>query len=89
MNPFKNLKLDPEEQEIIEAVDNDRVKQVKDVEQEIKRFQEIAKYTQEKTNNINLRLPQKTILKLKAKASAEGIPYQTLMSSVLHKYANQ
>jgi len=53
-----------------------------------KLLQKYADNTLEKTKNINLRLPQKTILKLKAKAVAEGIPYQTLASSVLHKFAN-
>jgi len=45
-----------------------------------------ARFTLNKTRNINLRLTEKTLLKLKAKAIEEGIPYQTLASSILHKY---
>lgn len=89
MNPFKDLKLDKEEQEITEAVEKGRVRVVDNLSQETKRFQRVAKYTLAKTRNINLRLSERTVLKLKAKAIEEGIPYQTLASSVLHKFANQ
>lgn len=51
-------------------------------------LQEAARNTLNKTKNINLRLSEKVVVKLKAKAAKEGIPYQTLASSVLHKFAN-
>ncbi|HBC73110.1 MAG: hypothetical protein UX91_C0007G0024 [Candidatus Amesbacteria bacterium GW2011_GWB1_47_19] len=88
-NPFKNLKLDTEEREINEAIESGRIKRIKNFEQERKRYQKIAKYTLEKIRNINIRLTGRDLQKLKEKATTEGIPYQTLVSSVLHKYANQ
>jgi len=53
---------------------------------EKRRIQAIAKATLDKTRNINIRLSERDVLKLKAKAIEEGMPYQTLVSSVLHKY---
>jgi len=41
-----------------------------------------------KTKNINIRLSHKDLLKLKSRAVASGIPYQTLVASVLHRFAN-
>ncbi len=88
-NPFKNLKLDPEEQEINDAIESGKVKLKLLSGRERKRLQVIAKYTLEKTKNINIRLSQHDLLRLKAKAIEEGIPYQTLAASLLHKYASQ
>ena len=39
-----------------------------------------------KDRRINLRMSSKDIIALQTKALEEGIPYQTLMSSVLHKF---
>lgn len=86
-NPFKNLKLDPEEQALNDAIERDEFQVVPMTKREKKRIQTIAKATFEKTRNINLRLSERDIFRLKAKAMEEGIPYQTLASSLLHKYA--
>ena len=45
MNPFKNLKLDQEEQEITEAIEKDQVEPIDNLDAQIKRFRRIAKYT--------------------------------------------
>ncbi len=39
-----------------------------------------------KTKNINIRISEDDLTRLKRKAEEEGMPYQTLISSVLHKY---
>ncbi len=41
-----------------------------------------------KTRNINIRINEHDLAKLKKKAETEGIPYQTLISSVLHKFVS-
>lgn len=88
-DPFKNLVLDKYEQEIEDALDTDKIVSVPNLEEEKERFALIAKNTTQKKRNINLRVTEKTLDKLKAKAIAEGMPYQTLASSILHKYANK
>jgi len=50
-----------------------------------KELQQAAKNTLNKTRNINIRLSERDLHKLKVKAMEEGIPYQTLASSILHK----
>ena len=50
-----------------------------------KELQQIARNTMNKTRNINIRLTERDLHKLKAKAIEDGIPYQTLAASILHK----
>ncbi len=85
-NPFKNLKLDKEEKEITKAVESGRVKVIPNLKKEINRFQRMAKYTLDKTKNINIRISERNLMRLKARAIEEGIPYQTLVASIIHKY---
>ncbi len=86
-NPFKDLVLDPEEAQIERAIEAGRVRLVPIPKREMKRYQAYAKYTLDKTKNINIRLSVGTLQALRAKAIAEGLPYQTLAASILHKYA--
>lgn len=85
----KYFELNKEEQDLLNSFEAGEWKSVPDLVSVKKLITKYARNTLEKTKNINLRLSQKTVLKLKAKAVAEGIPYQTLASSILHKYANQ
>lgn len=56
-----------------------------ELDKERKRLAQIARNTLNKTRNINIRLTERDLYRLKAKATEEGIPYQTLASSILHK----
>ena len=85
-NPFKNLKLDKEEKEITKAVESGHVRVIPNLKKEINRFRRMAKYTLDKTKNINIRISERNLMRLKAKAIEEGIPYQTLVASIIHKY---
>jgi predicted DNA binding CopG/RHH family protein len=51
------------------------------------RVKKIISKTKEK-NRITLRISNQTLERIKQKAQEEGLPYQTLISSILHKYAN-
>jgi predicted DNA binding CopG/RHH family protein len=42
-----------------------------------------------KTRNINIRIREHDLAQLKQRAEEEGVPYQTLISSVLHKYVSE
>ena len=82
----KYYELDKEEQKLLESFEAGEWKSEADLTKAKKLFQGYAKATLNKTRNVNLRLPERTLLKLKARAILEGIPYQTLASSVLHKF---
>ena len=86
---MKYYELTKEEQEILDAVEKGKFVSVPNFEEEKKRFREIARNTLNKTKNINIRLSERDLSRLKRKAAEEGIPYQTLVSSILHKYSSE
>ncbi len=81
--------LDDEEKQELEAIEtaleNGTLQTAPDFEKRKKELQQAAKNTLNKTRNINIRLSERDLYRLKAKAIEEGIPYQTLASSILHK----
>lgn len=79
-------KLDPEEIEILEAFEAGETMRVKDKDALVQRHKEYAAATFRKDARINIRLSSKDLRALQKRALAEGIPYQTLVSSILHKY---
>lgn len=85
----KYYELDPEEEEILKAFEEGKLVRVKNFAKEKKLLEEAARNTLKKTKNINIRLSEKDVHKLKAKAAEEGIPYQTLAASILHKYTSR
>ncbi len=81
-------KLDKEEQGILDAYQKGKVRISKDRTKEIARLRRAAKNTLMKDKQVNIRISSKDLDGLQVKAAEEGLPYQTLMSSVLHKYVN-
>lgn len=79
-------KLDAEEREILRSVDAGEWTPVADQKREIARYQDYAKATFRKDRRVNIRISSKDLEGLQTRALEEGMPYQTLISSVLHKY---
>lgn len=86
-NPFKNIRLDAEEKEISKAVEEGKANKISLDDKTRRTYAEAAQFTLNKTKNINIRLSERMLYRLKMKAMEEGIPYQTLVGSILHKYA--
>jgi len=86
---MKYFELDKEEKKLLEEFERGEWVPVKDQAKARKEAMEAARNTLNKTRNINIRLTQRDLFKLKAKAVREGIPYQTLVSSILHRYTNE
>jgi predicted DNA binding CopG/RHH family protein len=80
--------LDQEEKELMESIDRDEWQSVKNFDQEKEQAIQAARNTLKKDKRINLRLTQKDYHQIQVKAIEEGIPYQTLISSIVHKYLN-
>jgi len=75
---------DKEEKEIIESYENEEwVSAVDELKQEIK---QAAKKSTLKNKRINIRLTEKDYRDIQVKAMEEGVPYQTLISSIIHKF---
>ena len=77
--------LDKDEEVVLEALEKGEFNSVPDFEARKKEIQKIARNRINKTKNINLRISEKDLHKLKVMAIEEGIPYQTLAASILHK----
>ncbi len=80
--------LDQEEKELMESIERDEWQQVDNFDQEKKKAVAAARNTLKKNKRINLRLTQKDYNQIQIRAVEEGIPYQTLISSIVHKYLN-
>ena len=76
------------EDEITRSFDKGEWKPVKNLKKEMERFREAATETLLKNRRVNIRISAMDLEGLQAKAAAEGLPYQTLMASVLHKYVS-
>lgn len=82
------MKLDEYEKGIEEALESGEFKSVKDLEKEIVVAREMAENHSRKDQRMNIRISQRDLERIKSKAMEEGIPYQTLVTSVLHKYVS-
>jgi len=80
--------IDNEEKELLESLESGEWKPVKNLMQEKEKAVIAARNTLKKDKRINLRLSQKDYQQIQIKAIEEGIPYQTLISSLVHKYLN-
>jgi len=82
---MKKVKLSKEEKQLLEAVETGEFESILTK----KRRAELvaaAKNTVRKDKRINIRISNRDLKAIQLKASEEGIPYQTLVSSVIHKY---
>ncbi len=85
---MKTFKLDPEEKEILEAYERGELKTVKNFKKESKMIRQAAMSTLRKDRRVNIRLANRDLDGIRAKAAEEGIPYQTLIASILHKFVS-
>ena len=82
----KKMKLDKEEQDILDSFERGEWTPVANREQEIARHVQYARNTLAKDRRVNIRISSKDLEELQAIAVEEGLPYQTLMASILHRY---
>lgn len=83
---MKKTNLNKEERELLASVERGEWKPASD--REIKRHQRYAENTLRKDRRVNIRLSSKDLEEIQAIAIEDGIPYQTLMTSILHRYAS-
>lgn len=77
-----------DEKQLIKTIENDEWKTVTNVAEMRAEFKAAAKMTLLKDQRMNIRITQRDLEGLKTKALEEGLPYQTLVSSIIHKYLN-
>ena len=78
--------IDDDEREIIASLEADEWISVADADIYKAEATEIARSTMRKDRRMNVRISERDMRNLKIRAAEEGIPYQTLVTIVLHKY---
>jgi predicted DNA binding CopG/RHH family protein len=77
--------LDKEEEEIYKSIEQDEW--VSDFNSEIKeKYEAYARSSLKKERRINIRMTERDFKKIQARAIQEGIPYQSLISMLIHKF---
>ncbi len=80
------MKLNKEEREILQDYEKGEFKSVSNVKKEIAKYREYAKHALQKNKRINIRISERDLIHIQRKAVEEGLPYQTFISSILHKF---
>jgi predicted DNA binding CopG/RHH family protein len=82
-----DVKLDPEEKELLKSIENDEWESVDNLDEERAFSKEAAANFLRKDERITIRISNRDLSRLKQKAAYKGLPYQTFIASVLHEYA--
>ena len=85
---MSDLKLQQDELELLASYEAEEWKSAKKLKEQKEQYRAYARATFRKEKRVNIRISEKDLLDLQKRAIRQGIPYQTLLSSVLHKYAN-
>ena len=81
----KTVYLDKEEKELAKSLESEEW--VSDLTKKAKKeYEEYARYSLNKQKRINIRMTERDLKRIRAKAIEEGIPYQSLISMLIHKY---
>ncbi len=76
-----------EERDLIETSEREEWVSVGDIETQRRYWQEHARtFLDNKRQRVSIMIPERDLARLKAKAAEQGMPYQTLINSILHKY---
>lgn len=82
---MKDHELLDEEQKLLDAVESGQYVSVL-TEARKQELAKVSKHTTRKDKRINIRISNRDLMAIQSKAAEEGIPYQTLVSSIIHKY---
>ncbi|MBK5295194.1 MAG: antitoxin [Acidobacteriia bacterium] len=82
------MKLDRKEKEIADSVERGEWRSIPELKEERKRYDGYAAATFRKDKRVNIRISSKDLEAIQKRAMEEGLPYQTLISSLLHKFVS-
>ncbi|MDP1990945.1 MAG: hypothetical protein Q8K00_07960 [Syntrophales bacterium] len=81
-------KLTKEEKEILDSFEKDEWVPVTNLTERKKELMAYARNTLRKDKRLNIRISERDLLELQKRAVNEGLPYQTYVSSIIHKFIN-
>ena len=82
------MKLEAEEKDILDSVERGEWRSARAPKRSQSRYAHYAKATFKKDRRLNIRISTKDLEAIQKRALEEGLPYQTLIASLLHKYAS-
>lgn len=82
------MKLEKNEKELLASVEQGEWKRIPDFQHQSARYRESARASLRKDKRVNIRMAERDLVRLQKTALQEGLPYQTLISSILHKFIN-
>lgn len=85
---MKKKDVNNEEKDILDSYEQGQWRPVRNRKREIKKLQQYARNTLQKDKRINIRMSSKDLDRVRVIATQQGIPYQTLISSIIHKYVS-
>ena len=80
------IKLNKEEKDILDSYERGEWRSVKNLKGEIRKHKEYARQTLRKDKRVNIRISSMVLEELQTRAVEDGMPYQTLISSILHRF---
>lgn len=80
-----DMQFDKEEQQILQDFENGEFRSIRNFESEKRELEEAARNTLQKDRRINIRISSRDLERIQMQAAREGVPYQTYISSSLHK----
>ena len=80
--------FDEEELEILELLENGKLYSKENIENRRNELSEYAQNTIRKNKRVNIRISERDLTELQRQAITEGLPYQTFISSILHRFVN-
>ena len=81
-------RLTKEEKEIVKSFENGEWVPVSDLSRRKRELMQYARNTLKKDKRLNIRISERDLVELQRKALREGLPYQTFVSSIIHKFIN-
>ena len=82
------IRLDREEAELLDSYEAGEWRSIEGWQAEARRYEEYARATFKKDRRVNIRISSRDLEEIQTRALEEGIPYQTLIASILHKYVS-
>ena len=83
---MSKARLEKDEKQLLDSLESGQWKSVPRLQSEIGKHGQYAKNTMRKDKRVNIRISSRDLEQLQTMAMEDGIPCQTLMSSILHKY---
>ena len=83
---MSKTRLNKEEKQLLDSLESGEWESVPRLRSEIRKHGQYAKNTMRKDKRVNIRISSRDLEQLQIMAIEDGIPYQTLMSSILHRF---